>query len=112
MPTRAGMRGCRTLGLLWQLGWLRALGMAACPVRAARELLWLAAALSAMIPVALGLANGEWFWHNMRPGHVASALVDVAALMAVGFASLARTTARRSCQGESNSVWAPNPTTR
>ncbi len=83
------------------------------PVRAAQELLWLAAALTAMIPVAHGLATGGWLWRSLTSGQVVPALVDMGALaMALGFVSLARVTARRGRQAEPNSVWAANPTSR
>jgi uncharacterized iron-regulated membrane protein len=77
------------------------------PSRAARELLWLAAILTALVPVAHGLASGEWFWRSAATGHAALAAIDLGALaLAAGFAALARATTRRARNGEANSVWA------
>lgn len=77
------------------------------PARAARELLWLAAVVTALAPLAHGLATGWWFWRSAAAGHGALAAVDLGALaLAVGFAALARATARRARGGERNSVWA------
>jgi uncharacterized iron-regulated membrane protein len=77
------------------------------PVRAAQELLWLAAATTAVVPVAHGLATGWWLWNSAAAGHWALFAIDAGALaMACGFASLARATARRARHGEANSVWA------
>jgi hypothetical protein len=77
------------------------------PARAARELLWLAAIVTALAPLAHGLATGWWFWRSAAAGHGALAAVDLGALaLAIGFAALARATARRARDGERNSVWA------
>ena len=80
------------------------------PVRAAQELLWVAALTTALIPVAHGVATGWWFWKSAAAGHWNLFSVDVVALaMAFGFASLARATVRRARTGEVNSVWADSP---
>ena len=80
------------------------------PSRAARELLWLAAILTALVPVAHGLATGWWFWRSAAAGHAALAAIDLGALaLAAGFAALARATTRRARDGEANSVWALPP---
>lgn len=76
------------------------------PVRAAQELLWLAAIVTAAIPLVHGLTTGWWFWRSAATGHMALFGVDIVALaLAVGFATLARAAARRGRHGESNSVW-------
>jgi uncharacterized iron-regulated membrane protein len=77
------------------------------PARAARELLWLAAIVTALAPLAHGLATGWWFWRSAAAGRGVLAAVDLGALaLAIGFAALARATARRIRVGERNSVWA------
>lgn len=79
------------------------------PARAAQELLWLAAIVTAMIPAAHGVATGWWFWRSAAAGHSALFGIDIVALaIAIGFASLARATARRGRDGDPRSVWA-NP---
>jgi hypothetical protein len=70
-------------------------------------LLWLAAIVTTLIPVAHGLATGWWFWRSAAAGHGALLAIDLGALaMAAGFASLARATTRRGRSGGPNSVWA------
>jgi uncharacterized iron-regulated membrane protein len=77
------------------------------PSRAAQELLWLAALVTALIPLAHGLATGWWFWRSAAAGHGALFAVDIGALaLAIDFAALARATARRGRSGGTNSVWA------
>ncbi|WP_449427915.1 PepSY-associated TM helix domain-containing protein [Rhodanobacter umsongensis] len=77
------------------------------PVRAAQELLGLAAIVTALVPVAHGVASGWWFWRSAAAGHGALFGIDIGALaVAIGFAALARATARRGRNGEPNSVWA------
>lgn len=77
------------------------------PARGARDLLWLAAAATALVPVAHGLATGAWPWRSVAAGQGALAVIDLGALaLAAGFALLARATARRARDGEANSVWA------
>lgn len=77
------------------------------PIQAARELLWLAAAVTALAPLAHGFATGWWFWRSAAAGHPALAAVDLGALaLAAGFAALARATTHRARCGEPNSVWA------
>ena len=77
------------------------------PIRAARELLWLAAIVTLLVPLAHGLATGAWFWRSLAAGHGALAAIDIGAMaLALGFVWLARVTARRSRHGNQNSVWA------
>lgn len=77
------------------------------PVKAARELLWLAAIVTALVPLAHGLVTGWWLWRSAAAGHGALFAVDAGALaMAFAFASLARAVTRRSLTGDANSVWA------
>jgi uncharacterized iron-regulated membrane protein len=77
------------------------------PARSARELLWLAAVVTALVPLAHGLATGWWFWRSAAAGHGALAAIDLGALaLAAAFAAMARATARRARYGEANSVWA------
>jgi uncharacterized iron-regulated membrane protein len=77
------------------------------PVQAARELLWLTALLTALVPVAHGLASGRWFWRSAAAGDYALLGVDLCALaLACGFALLARATSRRARGGDPHSVWA------
>lgn len=77
------------------------------PVRAAQELLWVAALVTALVPVAHGVATGWWLWCAAAAGHWQLFAVDAGALaLAAGFAALARATARRARLGEPNSVWA------
>jgi uncharacterized iron-regulated membrane protein len=77
------------------------------PIAAARELLWLAAIVTALIPVAHGIATGWWFWRSIAAGHAALFAIDIVALaVAFAFAELARVAARRARDGDANSVWA------
>src|SRR3546814_13008174 len=79
------------------------------PARAARELLWLAAAVTVAIPLTHGLATGMWPWTSAVAGHWAPFWVDAVALaMAFAFARLARASTRRARDGAPHSVWA-NP---
>jgi len=91
------------------LGWAVCVTWAAwrAPLLAAQELLWLAAIVTTLIPVAHGIATGWWVWRSAAGGHGALAAIDLVALaMAVGFASLARAAARRGRSGVSDNVWA------
>jgi hypothetical protein len=77
------------------------------PSRAARELLWLAAVVTLMIPLVHGLTTGAWFWRSIAAGHGSLAAIDLGALaLALGLAWLARVTARRGLHGNPHSVWA------
>jgi uncharacterized iron-regulated membrane protein len=77
------------------------------PVKAARELLWLAAIVTALVPLAHGIASGGWLWRSAATGHGALFAIDAGALaMAFGFASLARAVTRRARRDQPNSVWA------
>ncbi|WP_101925864.1 MULTISPECIES: PepSY-associated TM helix domain-containing protein [Luteimonas] len=83
------------------------------PIRAARELLLAAAWASAAIPVAHGVASGWWLWRSAGAGHWALFAIDAGALaLAVGFATLARATARRARDSDPCSVWADPALTR
>ncbi|MBU8977213.1 PepSY domain-containing protein [Lysobacter sp. MMG2] len=80
------------------------------PIRAAQELLWAAAVTTALIPVAHGAVTGAWWWASAAAGQWALFAIDAGAIaMAVGFAWLARVTARRMREGEANSVWSASP---
>jgi uncharacterized iron-regulated membrane protein len=98
-------------GIRWTcfLAWAACAAWAALrpPARAAHELLWLAAIVTAAVPIAHGLASGWWPWRSAAAGHWSLFWIDgVGLAMAFAFASLARATARRAREGEPNSVWA------
>jgi uncharacterized iron-regulated membrane protein len=77
------------------------------PIAAARELLWLAALVTAAVPIAHGVASGWWLWRSAATGHVDLLVIDAVSLaMAFAFAALARASSRRARSGEANSVWA------
>lgn len=77
------------------------------PIRAARHLLWLAAAMTAVVPLVHGVTTGWWPWHSLAAAQPDLAGVDLVALaMACGFAALARSAARRARHGTACSVWA------
>lgn len=77
------------------------------PAQAARELLWAAAGVTLLVPVSHGALTGWWWWASAGHGYWPLFWVDTVALaMALGFAVLARATARRAREGEPNSVWA------
>lgn len=77
------------------------------PAQAARELLWAAAVVTALVPVSHGALSGWWWWASAGHGHWPLFWVDAVALaMAFGFALLARATARRGRHGDPHSVWA------
>lgn len=77
------------------------------PARAARELLWLAALVTALVPLSHGLMTGRWPWNTAIAGYWPLFWIDgVALAMALGFAVLARATARRARHGDPHSVWA------
>lgn len=76
------------------------------PIRAAQELLWAAAIVTAAIPLAHGVVTGAWLWTSAAAGQWALFAIDAGALaMAIAFAWLARVSARRAREGEANSVW-------
>ncbi len=77
------------------------------PSKAAVELLWAAAIVTALIPVAHGAMSGWWMWRSAAHGYWPLFWVDgVALAMAVGFAAMAGATRRRALHGDPNSVWA------
>ncbi len=77
------------------------------PAQAARELLWTAAVVTALVPVSHGALTGWWWWASAGHGHWPLFWVDVVALaMAAGLATLARASGQRARHGEPNSVWA------
>ncbi len=80
------------------------------PAQAARELLWAAAVVTALVPFSHGLLTGWWWWASAGHRHWPLFWVDTVALaMAVGFAVLARATSRRARYGDRNSVWSLPP---
>jgi hypothetical protein len=94
------------------VSWALCAGWAAwrAPQRAARELLWLAAIVTALVPLAHGFVTGWWFWRSAAAGHGALLAIDLVALaLAAGFASLARAATRRGRTGATNSIWAMSP---
>jgi hypothetical protein len=77
------------------------------PIVGARELLWLAAIVTAIIPVTHGVATGGWPWQSAAADHGVTIAVDVVTLsLAFAFASLARASGRRARHGDPHSVWA------
>ncbi|MFT4179095.1 MAG: PepSY-associated TM helix domain-containing protein [Thermomonas sp.] len=77
------------------------------PARAGHELLWLCALLTAAIPFAAWLGNGEHLFAAFARGHWHRFFVDATALlMALAFWWMARATLRRGRKGDPNSVWA------
>lgn len=89
--------------------WLSCIAWAAMrpPVLAARDLLWAATLITALVPVAHGAFTGSWWWSSAAAGQWALFVIDAGALaLALGFAALARATAWRAAHGEQNSVWA------
>ena len=77
------------------------------PWQAARELLWAAAIVTALIPLVHGAMSGLWLWTSAQRGYWPLFWVDgVALAMAIGFAAMARASSRRAIHGEPNSVWA------
>ncbi len=115
LAARQSLDVARGLGWACFGSWALCVGWAAWrpPVRAARELLWAAAATTLLVPVAHGLATGWWLWRSAAAGHWNLFTIDAGALaMAVGFATLARATARREHSGEPNSVWSAHASTR
>lgn len=77
------------------------------PVRAAHELLWLCALLTAAIPLAGWIGSGEHLFAALGHGHWHRFLTDATALvMAFAFWRMAAATLRRGRDGDPNSVWA------
>jgi len=77
------------------------------PAQAARELLWLAAVLTLLAPLAHGILTGRWLWHSACSGQWSLFWMDATALgMSIGFMQLARASTRRAQHGDPNSVWA------
>jgi hypothetical protein len=76
------------------------------PARAAHELLWLCALLTAAIPVAGWIGSGEHLFAALWDGHWHRALTDATALaMALAFQRMAAATLRRGREGDPHSVW-------
>lgn len=76
------------------------------PARAAHELLWLCALLTAAIPVAGWIGSGEHLFAALWNGHWHRALTDATALaMALAFQRMAAATLRRGREGDPHSVW-------
>ncbi|MGO1068270.1 PepSY-associated TM helix domain-containing protein [Lysobacter sp. CA199] len=77
------------------------------PARAAHELLWLCALLTAAIPLAGWIGSGEHVFGALLHGRWNRVLVDTTALaMAIAFWRMAVTTLSRGRTGDPNSVWA------
>ncbi len=77
------------------------------PARAGHELLWLCALLTATIPLAGWLGNGEHLFAAAWQGRWHRFFVDATALaMAFAYWRMARATLRRGFTGAPNSVWA------
>lgn len=76
------------------------------PARAAHELLWLCAVLTAAIPLAGWAGNGEHLLAAAWRGHWHRFFVDaVALLLALVYWRMAAATLRRGRDGDPNSVW-------
>jgi len=77
------------------------------PVRAAVELLVMAALAALSIPVSNAVLTGDHVLRAAASGHWAVAGFDIGAIaLAVGFLALAHATLRRAHQGPAHSVWA------
>ena len=77
------------------------------PARAAHELLWLCALLTAAIPLAGWIGSGEHLFAAAMRGHWHRFGIDATALaMAVVFRRMAIATLRRASDGDPNSLWA------
>jgi len=75
--------------------------------QAARELLWLAALLTLLVPLTHGFLTGRWLWYSALSKQWALFWIDGTALvMAFEFAVLARMSTQRAQFGEPHSVWA------
>jgi uncharacterized iron-regulated membrane protein len=82
------------------------------PIRGAQELLWLAAIVTALVPVAHGVATGAWLWTSAAVGDMPLFAIDAGALaLSFGFARLALASRKRMHDGDANSVWALEATT-
>lgn len=77
------------------------------PARAAQELLWVCAVMTAAIPVAGAVASGEHVFAAFAQGHWHRFFIDATALtMAVAFWRMAVAVSRRSRSGDPHSIWA------
>jgi len=104
----------RDIDVATGIGWVCFVGWGLCalwaaqraPVRGAQDLLWAAAVVTLLVPVAHGLATGWWLWRSAAAGQWGLFCIDAGAVaLAIGFVALARATARRARLGEPNSVW-------
>ncbi|CAG2130244.1 PepSY-associated TM helix domain-containing protein [Cupriavidus plantarum] len=78
------------------------------PVRAAIELLYVAALASLTVPLSNAILTGDHLFAAALGGRWAVAGFDIGAIaLAVGYVALARATQRRSRNGPAESVWAP-----
>lgn len=78
------------------------------PIRAAIELLYVAALAALTIPLSNALLTGDHLFVAAFNGRWVVAGFDIGAIaIAVGFAALARATKRRARNGPAESVWAP-----
>ena len=77
------------------------------PSRAAVELLWLTALLTAAIPLSHGALTGDHLLRSALVGDWVLLGIDLCALlMAAGYVWLAALTRKRALDGDPNSVWA------
>lgn len=78
------------------------------PIRAAVELLYVAALATLTVPLSNAVLTGDNLLAATLNGHWVIAGFDIAAIaMAVGYVALARATQRRAQNGPAESVWAP-----
>lgn len=113
----AGVSACFLAGALLPEAWAaRAYYAAFCacvlwacvrqPARAAHELLWLCALLTAAIPFADWFGNGEHLFAAAWDGNWHRFFVDaVALLLACAYVRMAKAALRRGRDGDPNSVW-------
>lgn len=77
------------------------------PVRAAIELLYVAALAALTVPLANAILTGDHLLRSIPSGHWIVAGFDIGAIaLAFGFLALARATQRRARNGPAESVWA------
>lgn len=80
------------------------------PVRAAVELLYVAALAALTVPLSNAILTGDHVFRAALHGRWAVAGFDIGAIaLAAGFVALARATQRRAKQGPAESVWAMRP---
>ena len=105
-----GMGVCSMV--LWSIGFVVGWSLVRPPVRAAVELLYVAALASLTVPLANALLTGDHFIVAALHGRWGVAGFDIGAIaLAVGYVVLARATQRRAHNGPAESVWALRPAT-